>query len=507
MGKTSLHLLLVYPDFTKGAASKISSGGYYSEGLASISAVVKAAGYRVSLFHINREFDEREYKAELDRYGDCDLIGFSCRTTMFNYVKKLVKWTRAVRQKAFLLAGGYHAMLAPDDFMTIEELDAVCIGEGEYPTLELLDKMAKGENYYNIKSFYFKKGKEIIKNPVRPLIENLDELPLPDINLFDYKNLSSTKTDTALIMLGRGCIYACTYCGNSQFRNIYPNKAKYARFRSPQNSIQVIKQVLTEYPNIKFISFRDAIFNMYPNWFDEFIALYTKEIKLPFTCNLRFDIVTEDTVRRIKEAGCYTIDIGLESGNREIREKYLHRFTSVEQMIKCSQWFKKYKITVLTYNILGLPYENLHKALETIKLNAMLKSDKMIPNIFFPYPGTKLREIAEEAGFLREILPKTKVYLKQPQFPDHHVLFAVSYFVFFARLYRWCFQKDTRFRKMFARVLDYIFTGPLTPRRILVFLCSIKEGMMTYLKHTLINYMPSVVVYLRKKKHSLKIVA
>ncbi|HHX74055.1 MAG TPA: B12-binding domain-containing radical SAM protein [Firmicutes bacterium] len=507
MCKAKLHLLLVYPDFITGPAAKISSGGYYSEGLASIAAVVKAGGHKVSLLHLDRELDEQEYKAELERLGDFDLIGFSCRTTLFHYVKKLVAWTREVKKNAFLFAGGYHAILAPDDFLTVAGLDAVCVGEGEYPTLELLEKMAAGENYYRTKSFYFKKGREIVKNPVRPLIEDLDELPLPDINLFDYKNLSSTKTDTALIMLSRGCIYACTYCGNSQFRNIYPNKAKYARFRSPEKSIQLIRQVLTEYPTIRFISFRDAIFNMFPDWFDEFITLYTKEIKLPFTCNLRFDIVTEDTVRRMKEAGCYTIDIGLESGNREIREKYLHRFTSEEQMIKCSQWFQKYKITVLTYNILGLPYEDLHKALETVKLNARLKGDKMIPNIFYPYPGTKLREIAVEAGFLREITPKTRVYIRQPHFPDHHVLFAVSYFVLFARLYRWCFVKETKFRKIFARVLDYIFTGPLTPRRTLVFLGSLKEGIVTRLKHALINHLPGVLIYLRKKRHRIETVS
>lgn len=82
-------------------------------------------------------------------------------------------------------------------------------------------------------------------------------------------------------MLSRGCIYSCTYCGNSQFRNIYPNKAKYARFRSPEKSIELIKNVLKQYPNIKYIFFRDAIFNMFPEWFDKFIDLYTKEIHLP----------------------------------------------------------------------------------------------------------------------------------------------------------------------------------------------------------------------------------
>ena len=501
--KKQLHLVLVYPDYLEGDASKRRSGGSYSEGLASISAVIKQGGYKVSLIHINHEFDEKEYKEHLNKYKDADLIGFSTRTTAFDYVKDLLKWTKEERPNLFTFMGGYHPILVPDECIKVDNLDAVCVGEGEYPILELMNRMRDGKEYYDIQSFYFKKGKEIIKNQVRPLIENLDELPFPDINLFDYKNLDTTKVNTALIMLSRGCIYACTYCGNSQFRNIYPNKAKYARFRSPEKSIELIKNVLKQYPNIKYIFFRDAIFNMFPEWFDKFIDLYTKEIHLPFTCNLRFDIVTEDTVRRMKEAGCYTIDIGLESGNKEIRHKYLHRYTTDEQMINCSKWFKKYKITVLTYNIIGLPYEDIHKALETIKLNARLQSDQIIPNVFYPYPMTILKKTAEDAGFLREITPKTQVYIKQPQFPDHQVIFIRDYFMYYVKRYRWCFKKDTKFRKAYEKWLDFWVTGPLTPRRTLSFFKMLKVKSMGVAKKVLINYFPKVYLFLRNKKNKI----
>ena len=322
--------------------------------------------------------------------------------------------------------------------------------------------------------------------------------------MFDYKNLESTKVNTALVMVSRGCIYACTYCGNSQFRNVYPNKEKYARFRSPEKAIELIKRILKEYPNVKYISFRDAIFNMFPKWFDEFIDLYTKEIHLPFTCNLRFDIVTEDTVRRMKEAGCYTIDIGLESGNREIRQKYLKRFTTDEQMINCSKWFTKYKIKVMTYNIIGLPYEDLHKALETVKLNAKLNSDLIVPNIFYPYPMTVLKQTAEDAGFIREITPKTRVFIKQPQFPDHEVLYVVSYFMKFVKRYKWCYRKDTKFRHFMEKYYDFIFTGPLTPRRFLVFMADIKANGKRIARKILINYFPKVYLYLRDRRDRVR---
>lgn len=505
MKKKKLHLLLVYPDFLEGDASKRSGGGSYSEGIASISAVVKKGGHDVSLLHINHEFDEKEYKEKYKKFKEVDIIGFSTRTTAFDYVKQLIKWTRDIDKKVFVIAGGYHAILVPEELLSIEGLNGVCLGEGEYPTLELMNKMASNKNFYNVKSFYFKTADKVIKNEVMPLIEDLNELPFPDIELFDYKNLDSTKTSTALIMLSRGCIYSCTYCGNSQFRNVYPNKNKYARFRSPEESIKLIKQVLKKYKNIKYINFRDAIFNMFPKWFDEFIDLYTKEIRLPFTCNLRFDIVTEDTVRKMKEAGCYVIDIGLESGNKEIRNKYLHRYTTDEQMINCSKWFNKYKITVLTYNILGLPYEDLHKALETVKLNAKLKSNQIIPNIFYPYPNTVLKETAEKAGFTRKITSKTKVYIKQPQFPDHQVLFAANYFMFYVRFYKWCFKKNTKFRKVIEKILDFTFTGPLTPRRLLVFLYSIKTNVRGLLKKIIINRFPKLYLFLKNKKNKINV--
>lgn len=506
MKKKKLHLLLVYPDFLEGDASKRSGGGSYSEGLASISAVVKQGGHNVSLLHINHRFDEKEFKEKYKKFKKVDVIGFTVRTTAFDYVKQLIKWTKEIDKKVFIIAGGYHAILAPDDFLSIEGLNGICLGEGEYPTLELMNKMAADKNFYNVKSFYFiTPDKKIIKNEVMPLIENLDDLPFPDIDLFDYKNLDSTKTSTALIMVSRGCIYSCTYCGNSQFRNVYPNKHKYARFRSPEKAIELIKQALKKYGNIKYINFRDAIFNMFPKWFDEFIELYTKEIRLPFTCNLRFDIVTEEHVRKMKEAGCYVIDLGLESGNKEIRQKYLHRYTTDEQMINCANWFNKYKITVLTYNILGLPYEDLHKALETVKLNARLKSNQIIPNIFYPYPNTVLKQIAEEAGFIREITPKTKVFIKQPQFPDYQVLFAANYFMLYVRFYKWCFRKNNKFSKMVEKFLDFTFTGPLTPRRTLNFLWNIKNGIRGILKKIIMNYFPKVYLFLKNKKNRINV--
>lgn len=500
-------VLLVYPDYIDRDSVPRVSGGNYSEGLASISAVLKQGGHMVELMHLLYLHSESDFKKKLielenkNEKGCYDIIGFSIRTTAFPDSKLYIKWAKDVCPDAFVICGSYHVTLVPDEVLAVDGVDAVCVGDGEYSELELCDAMTAGEDYTNIQSINFKMPDgSFKKNPVRPVFEDLERLPIPDFDLFDYENLESVKIDTAIVMMSRGCLFSCTYCGNSQFRNVYPNRKKYARFRSPENSILYLKTLLAKHPRIKYINFRDAIFNMYTDWFDKFIDLYKEEIGLPFTCNLRFDVLNEDTVRRMKEAGCYTIDIGVESGDYEIRTKYLKRMMTDEMMIKASEWFHKYGITVLTYNIVGLPYENLHRVLKTIKLNARLKSDRIIPNIFYPYPMTVLHDIAKEAGFVPDVIePDCRVPLKQKQFPEHEVLFAANYFMYFVKRYKWAFSHG-KIGRIYERWLDFWFTGPVTPRRFLVFASDIKENTKKALKRILINRLPKLYIILRNRK-------
>ncbi|HBR31766.1 MAG TPA: hypothetical protein DD733_06750, partial [Clostridiales bacterium] len=499
-------VLLVYPDYTDRDLKGKSSGGSYSEGLASISAVLKQGGHSVSLLHLLYLHDKQEFQNKLKDAGKFDIIGFSVRTTAFPDSKLYIEWTNEVYPDVFIICGSYHCTLVPAEVLAVNGVDCVCIGDGEYAELELCDKMSAGEDYTDVESLWFKtEDGSFIKNQVRPLFADLDRIPIPDFDLFDYKNLDSVKVNTAIVMMSRGCFYNCTYCGNSQFRNVYPNKKIYARFRSPENAILYLKTLLSKYPNIQFINFRDAIFNMFPDWFDKFIELYKKEIHLPFTGNVRFDILTEDTVRRMKEAGCYTIDMGLESGDQEMRFKYLKRFMTDEMMINCSAWFHKYGIAQLTYNIIGLPYEDIHKALKTIKLNARMKSDRVIPNIFYPYPGTVLYETAKQAGFLPDVIsPDCRVPLKQKQFPEHEVLFIEAYFMHFVKRYKIAFAMPKWLGKPYERWLDWRVTSRFVPHKFYVFLHDVYSGVRNRLKDFLINRMPKLYIKLRIRKHKKK---
>jgi radical SAM superfamily enzyme YgiQ (UPF0313 family) len=493
-------LLLVYPDFLEEDKYNRNKLGNYSEGLASISAVVKQGGHDVKLYHMLYMPSKEEFIEKVKSFSPT-VVGITARTTAIPFIKDFCRWLKEELPDLFVTIGGYHAILVPDEVLAIEGCDAVCVGEGEYPLLELLDSFQNGELKTDIQSINFKlKDGTIIKNPVRPLIEDLDELPFPDFDLFDYPNLDRSKNFTAMVMLSRGCLFSCTYCGNSQFRNVYPNKTKYCRFRSPKKAIELLELLLKKYPFIQYIEFRDAIFNMYKDWFYEFMPMYIEKIHLPFNCNLRFDILDEEMIKMLKAGGCYMIDIGLENGNEEFRKKYLHRSMKNDHMIQVSKWFRENKITTLTYNIVGLPHETLELSLETVKLNAKLDVDKVIPNIFYPYPMTILERTAREAGFIDPTVdPNDPVQLRMPQYPKYDILFMAYNFNKLVKKYKAIYALDPAVAAKKEAKLDRKITSKYYPRKFLYKTAKAKENAFIWMKRTIKRISPKLFLYLKNR--------
>ncbi|MCL1904339.1 MAG: B12-binding domain-containing radical SAM protein [Oscillospiraceae bacterium] len=499
-----LTTLLIYPDFLEEDKLNRNKLGNYSEGLASISAVLKNSGYGVSLYHMLYMPDKKEFVKKIAEYvkNGCDAIGFSARTTAMPFITELAGWLDDEFPDIPVSVGGYHAILVPGECIKLRGVDMVIVGEGEYPWLEYMQSLRDETPRTDIESIYFKLNDgTIIENPVRPLIEDLDSLPFPDFDLFDYENLDRSKNFTAMVMLSRGCLFSCTYCGNSQFRNIYPNKKKYCRFRSPEKSIELLELLLKKFPFIKYLEFRDAIFNTYEDWFYKFMPLYIEKIKLPFNCNLRFDILTEEMVKMLKDGGCYMIDIGLENGNEEFRTKYLHRTMKNDHMINVAKWFKANKITTLTYNIVGLPHETLELSLETVKLNARLDVDKVIPNIFYPYPMTILAKTAEEGGFIdKSVDPNDPVQLRMPQYPKYDILYMAYNFNNLVRQYRRIYaMTDKSASKKAELKLDRKITSKSYPRKLLYKSAKLKEQMFIKAKKLLKRVSPKLFIFLKNR--------
>jgi anaerobic magnesium-protoporphyrin IX monomethyl ester cyclase len=354
-------------------------------GLMLISAVLKKAGYTV------RGVVEQDYDliAAVVSEFQPNIIGFSMTTGQHQYYVDLVK--RLKRTFSFIsIFGGPHPTYFPE-VINEEGVDIVCVGEGEYPMLELVEHVSAGSDYLDIPNLIIKKNGSTYTNPPRPFLQELDLLPFEDRELFgfpDYTNFA--------ILANRGCPNNCSYCFNHRLKKLAAGR--YIRQRSVENVIAELKMLRNSY-NATRIEFQDDIFILDKKWLAEFAERYSTEIGLPFLCHVRANLVTREVVELLKKAGCTTAVMGVESGNSTMREQILNRRMSTEMIIAAGKLFQKSGIELLTQNIIALPGETIEMAFDTVDVNIQIKPQHM--NLYFcqPYPGTEIEKYAVENGF------------------------------------------------------------------------------------------------------------
>jgi radical SAM superfamily enzyme YgiQ (UPF0313 family) len=358
-----------------------------------LSAVLKQHGHQCELFVTQKEKD----LIESIKQAKPDIIAFS---VMSHDYKWAINQAKAIKSRINvpIMMGGPH----PTFFSkTIEHdsVDIICIGEGEYALVELMDLIDKGKDFSNVQNLWVKKGSEIHKNTPRNLIENLDDLPFPDRELYYKRYRFLKEVPTKRFMATRGCPYNCTFCFNHTLKNMYKDKGVYVRMRSPENVIEEIKYIKSKY-NLKTVRFSDDTFTLNKKWLLELLELYKKEINLPFTCLCRANEVNDDIVKKLKESGCKSATFGIESGNERIRQEILKKNLRNEDIIKAAGLFRKYKIRFGTYNMMCLPTETIDDAFDTVKINSKIKANFPTCSIFQPYPKTELAEFSIDKGLL-----------------------------------------------------------------------------------------------------------
>ncbi|MHA2282348.1 MAG: radical SAM protein [Promethearchaeota archaeon] len=396
MGRCALKITFVYPDLL---FHRPDWHGYYYSGIGFLSSVLMQGGHKTSLIHITKSISQSDFIKRVKK-EDPDLIGFSSTSPMFPFVKRYASWLRDAGIFIPTICGGIHPTIAPEESITPEGIDMICRGEGEAPLTELCNKMVSNEEFVDTPNLWFKRNGEIIRNPLRPIMEDLDSLPFPDRSIFDYQKLYSERENRGAFIVSRGCPYSCTYCSNQLLREIYGSEGKPVRFRSVDNVIAEIKEVLKNYPFIKSLIFDDDILFLNRSWAEEFAEKYPREINFPFICNHRANLANRERVGLLKKAGCYHVKFGLESGNEWISNKVLNRHLSKKQIKRAFARCKEAGLGTESFNMVGIPFETPSMILDTIKLNAAVSVDKMQVSIFQPYHGTKLANVCREMNFL-----------------------------------------------------------------------------------------------------------
>lgn len=372
-------------------------------GISYISAVLKRNGHNTDLFIISRKTEWHDMDEVIKSFNPKVI----CMTAVFREYETIASTAKKIKQnypEIFIAAGGPHISLNPE--IAIEEsFDSICIGEGEYPTLELVRQLEKGQEPTGIKNLWIKNSTGVEKNTTRHFIQDLDEIPFPDRKIWDKWILQSNTPQ--VILLGRGCHFDCTYCCNHALRKL--SDGKYVRFRSPENIISEIDEILKANPQTDTIYLEVEAINLNMEYLREFCAKleeYNSTLERNVFYGVNYRIIPNQDLNEIfklfRKANIGYVNIGLESGSERVRSQMMKRNYSNQDVISTIKMAKKYRLLVMLYIILGTPTETQSEYDETLELVKACEPYSVQLNIFCPYPGTELHKYCKERGLIDE---------------------------------------------------------------------------------------------------------
>ena len=309
---------------------------------------------------------------------------------LLNRIKQLDKLT---------LVGGAYPTFSPEDVISNECVDIVCIGEGEKSIVELCEKLSLGKDISHIPNLWVKSENEIVKNPMRELI-NLDKLPFLDFTIYEeqrfYRPNRGRLFRTLPVEISRGCPYNCTFCCASSYRKMYDNK--YLRVKDVSRVIEELKHQKKNY-GLEFVYFTSESFLSMPEKrLEEFMEKY-KEIDLPFFFQTRPESISYNRLKMLKDFN-FNLSIGIESGNERIRQEVLNRKVSNDTIKEATRILNELGIKYGTNNMIGLPGETRADIFDTINLNIECKAKDLNIFIFTPFRGTHLHKLCVENGYI-----------------------------------------------------------------------------------------------------------
>ncbi|MFH1208133.1 MAG: radical SAM protein [Candidatus Omnitrophota bacterium] len=367
-------------------------------GIMHLSSMAKQQGHKTRLI-VKGDRTFEVLLAEIRR-DPPDMICFGCVTEEH---RLLISLNQRLKEhvKYFSVWGGPYATYSPSELIRLPGVDALCIGEGEMAFAELLERMEQGRDYFNVKNFWFQKNGGIVRNEVRSLIENLDELPFADRELI-YEPMEHLRNQHCKIFMStRGCPCHCTYCFNHAYNQLYSGKGKVVRHNSVDYLIRDIRAVRERYPLELVLMFDDDFFLKPLPWIEEFVERFPKEVGLPFGANVRANSANEHLIALMKRAGLYSAFVGVESGDEDVSGKILARGLTNKQILRACRILKDHSIKVMTLNILGHPVPDpVEVDLKTLDLNIAIRPTLAGATILHLNPGTKLAHYAAAHGFL-----------------------------------------------------------------------------------------------------------
>jgi len=394
----------------------ISLYGPENTGIRSMSAALKQAGIKTSLIFFKKWVNndirppsekEKEILVRLLAELKTDIVGISL-TSPFSSIAEEIALRIKTRLNPTIIAGGIHATVKPEECLRWS--DFVLRGEGEEAMLELAKALGSGGNMKEVKNISYIEGGKMRSNPLRPLIQDLDNLPVQDygggnkfyIETGLIRRDPLNRTRELRVFASRGCPYSCSYCYNSILRGMYPDQ-RYFRQKKVSTVIEDIEEALRHFKGIKKIKFDDDTFVFPKDWINEFSAEYSKRIGLPFEILYNADCLDAGALRSLMKAGLSRVQVGIQTGSEKECQTSYNRNLSVAKIREFSSLAKELGLNVVYDVILDNPLSDYGDKENLLSL--LLELPRPFDIFMYSltvFPGTKLADDLLEAGVISE---------------------------------------------------------------------------------------------------------
>jgi len=343
---------------------------------------------------------------EIVRSQKPDVVGVNVWTPKLGSALNVAKICKQINPDIKVVFGGVHATIMPEQTLKNNEVDYVVRMEGEYTMLELCQKIQGGEPVDNVLGISFKKGGNMLNNPNRPFIENLDELPFPARHLLLDKETYFANA-FGKIFASRGCPYQCNYCGSNK---IWTRKVRY---RSPKNVVDEIEHVKKEFGSTHFV-FEDDLLTINKKFLTSICdELIERNLDIEWSCETRANLVFDDLVKKMKMSGCTGIVVGIESGSEKILRD-IKKGIVPEQIYNAAKIIKDNGVIYSAFFMIGFPTETKEDIMETVKVMKETQPFNAVLSVLTPYPDSEVYFQCKELGLMPENIDWSRFYHQSP---------------------------------------------------------------------------------------------
>lgn len=367
-----------------------------SLGLMHLSAELKRAGHETRLFIEGLEEDLLGAVAAWQP----DLLGVQLITGQHPWALEVAAQLKERLPGLGVVFGGPHGTFVPE-IIEGGGVDVVVRGEGEGPLVALCDALRDGHDWSGIAGTWTR-GDEgrIHRNELAPPVQDIEALAFPDRALF-YRYPAMARRRSKSFAGGRGCGQPCSFCHNHGAMRLFRGMGDWVRRRSPEGFIAEIEQVRDQHAPLGVVNFEndDDILSD-RGWYEAFFSLYRRRIGIPFFIMTRADHLSHQAARLLKDAGCVSVALALETANDTSRRRVLRKGFSAARFEEAMASAKAQGLETKVYNMVGIPGETFADALATLDLNLRVQPTWAMCSLLQPYPGTDLRRQCIEDGIL-----------------------------------------------------------------------------------------------------------